>query len=57
MASRINFKYWKNILISRHKEQFSQSDSAMAPETKFQTFKYEHIIYSVEARDREILNM
>ena len=30
MASRIHFKYWKNILISRLHEQFSRNDSAMA---------------------------
>ena len=48
MASRIHFKYWKNILISRLYEQFSRNDSPMAPE------KIEHIIYSFEARDLEI---
>ena len=32
MASRIHFKYWKNILILRLYEQFSQNDSEMAPE-------------------------
>ena len=31
-ASKINFKYWKNILISRLCEEFSQNDSTMAPE-------------------------
>ena len=42
MASRIHFKYWKNILISRHYEQFSRNDSAMAPQwlqKKFQPIK------------------
>ena len=32
MASRIHFKYWKNILISHLYEQFSRNDSEMAPE-------------------------
>ena len=31
-ASRINLKYWKNILIWRLCEEFSQNDSTMAPE-------------------------
>ena len=31
-ASRIHFKYWENILISRLYDQFSRNDSAMAPE-------------------------
>ena len=31
-ASRIHFKYWKNILISRIYEQFSRNDFAMVPE-------------------------
>ena len=57
MASRIHFKYWKNILISRLYEQFSRNDSAKAPEKNFKLNNYEHIIYSVEARDLEILNM
>ena len=42
IASRIHFKYWKNILISRLYEQFSRNDSAKAPQwlqKKFQTFK------------------
>ena len=41
-ASRIHFKYWKDILISRLHEQFSLHDSALAPEwpsEKLQTFK------------------
>ena len=57
MASRIHFKYWKNILISRPYEQFSRNDSAMAPEKNVKHLKYEHIIYSFEARDLEISNM
>ena len=57
MASRIHFKYWKNILISRLYEQLSRNDSAMAPEKNFKLLKYEHIIYSFEARDLEISNM
>ena len=57
MASRIHFKYWKNILISRLYGQFSRNDSAMAPEKNFKLLKYEHIIYSFEARDLEISNM
>ena len=35
MASRIHFKYWENILISRFYEQFSRNDSAMASEKNF----------------------
>ena len=57
MASRIHFKYWKNILISRLYEQFSRNDSAKAPEKNFKLLKYEHIIYSFEARDLEISHM
>ena len=57
MASRIHFKYWKNILISRLYEQFSRNDSVMAPEKIFRLLKYERIIYSFEARDLEISNM
>ena len=57
MASKIHFKYWKNILISRLYEQFSRNDSAKAPEKNFKLKKYEQIIYSVEGRDLEISNM
>ena len=57
MASRIHFKYWKNILISRLYEQFSRSDSAMAPEKNFRLLKYEHNIYSFKARDLESTNV
>ena len=57
MASRIHFKYWKNILISRFYEQFSRNDSAMAPEKKFKLLKYKHVVYSFEARDLEISSM
>ena len=32
MASRIHFKYWENIFISRIYEQFSRNDSKMTPE-------------------------
>ena len=31
-ASRFDFKYWENILISRFYEQFSRNDPAMVPE-------------------------
>ena len=57
MASRIQFKYWKNTLISRLYEQFSRNDSAMAPEKNFRLLKYEHIIYGFEGRDLEISSM
>ena len=57
MVSRIHFKFWKNILISRLYEQFSRNDSAMAPEKNFKLLKHEHIIYSFEVRDLEISNM
>ena len=45
MASRIPFKYWKNILISRLYEQFLRNDSAMAPEKDFRLLKYEHVLH------------
>ena len=32
MASKIHYKYWENIFISRLYEQFSRIDSAKAPE-------------------------
>ena len=35
-ASRIHFKYWSNILISRFYEQFSRDDTAMVPEWLFE---------------------
>ena len=57
MASRIHFKYLKNILISRLYEQFSRNDFVMAPEKNFRLLVYEHILYSFEARDLEISNM
>ena len=44
MASRIHFKYWENILISRFYEQFSRNDSAMAPE-KISNFLNVKILY------------
>ena len=47
MASRIHFKYWRNILISRLYEEFLRNDSAMAPEK----------ISDFEACDSKILNM
>ena len=57
IASRIHFKYWEIILISRLYEQFSQNDSAMAPEKNFKLLKCDHIIYSFEAPHLEISNM
>ena len=45
------------MLISRLCEQFSRNDSAMAPEKSFKLLKYEHTIYSFEARDLVISNM
>ena len=57
MASRIHFKYWKTILISRLYEQFLRNYSSMVSEKIFQLLKYEHIIHSFEARDLEILDM
>ena len=57
MASRVHFKYWKNILISRFFSNFREITPKWLSE-KFQTFlKYEHIVCSFEARDLEILNM
>ena len=52
-SSRIHFKYWKNILISQLYEQFCEITPQWLQKgcpKKFQTFKYEHIIYSFEAR-------
>ena len=37
--------------------KFRKNDSAMAPEQNFKLLKYEHIIYSFEARDLQILSM
>ena len=48
MVNRIHFKYWKNILTLRLYEQFSRNDSS---EENFKLLKYEHIMYSFEARD------
>ena len=56
-ASRIHFKYWKNILISRFYEQFSRNGSGTAVQKNFRLIKYEHIIYHVEARGLEISNI
>ena len=44
MASRIHFKYWKNILISRLHEQLSLNDLTVAPE-KISNFKNMNILY------------
>ena len=59
-ASRIHFKYWKNILILRFYEQFSRNDSAMAPERlfkkNFKLLKYEHIIHHFKAWRFRIYN-
>ena len=55
--SPIHFRYRQKILISRVYEQFSRNESAMAPEKNFKLLKYEHIIYSFEARNLQILNM
>ena len=57
MASRIHFKHWEIILISRLYEQFSQNDFAMALEKNFKLLKCDRIIYSFKARDLEISNM
>ena len=54
MASRIHFKYWKNILNSRFYEQFSRNDSTMAVRKKFKPLKYDNVIYNFEARDLKI---
>ena len=56
MASRIHFKYWKNILISRIYEEFSRN-APQGLQKKISLLKYEYIIYSFEARDLEISNM
>ena len=40
MESRIHFKYWKNILISRFDVRLLQNDSAMAPEKIFELLKF-----------------
>ena len=53
MASRIHFKYWKNIVILRLYEQFLRDDSSnrygMAPEKNY-SFQNMYI-YSFDARD------
>ena len=43
-ASRIHFKYWKNIFISRFYEQFSRNDSAIAPEWLYEKISNFHNI-------------
>ena len=56
-----HFRYWKSILISRLYKQFTQN----APQwlqhgflkKKFKLLRYEHIIYSFEARDLKISNI
>ena len=55
MASRIHFKYWKKVSFSDFVSNFHE----MTPQwlqKNFKLLKYEHIIYSFEARDLEILN-
>ena len=50
MPSRINSKYWRNIIISQLYEQFSRNDSEMImtpellSEKNSKLLKYEHII-------------
>ena len=60
-ASTIHFKHWKNLLISRFYEQFSQNDSAMAPKRLFENIseflKYEHITHHFKARGLAISNI
>ena len=59
-ASRDHFKYWKNILISRFYEQFSEMApqcSGTAVQKNFKLIKYEHIIHHFEARGLEISNI
>ena len=55
MASRIHFRYWKNILTSRLYEQFSRNDSQMAVRKNFELLKYENIIHHFKAHDLEML--
>ena len=61
IESRIHFKYWNNILISRFYEQFSRNNTAMAPEWLFEKnsklLKCEHIIYHFKALGLEISNI
>ena len=38
-------------MISQLYEQFSRNDSSMAPEKNFKLLKYDHVIYSTEARN------
>ena len=59
MASRIHFKYWKNQF-----HDFMSNFREMTPQRlrngsrqNLKLLKYEHIIYSFEARDLEISNM
>ena len=60
--SPLHFRYRQNILISRLYEQFSRTDSAMAPEKNFKLLKYELLnmkfqtfkIYDFKANDVEI---
>ena len=57
MASRINFKHWKNILISRLYEQFSRNDSEMAIALKYVIWKFEICNYFREIfKFRDFMN-
>ena len=55
-ASRIHFKYWKNILISQFYEQFSRNDSKNDFK-RISDSTHEHIIYHFKARGLDISNM
>ena len=57
MTSRIHFKYWKNILISRFYEQFSRNDSAKAPQwilKKSQTYIYFFFLLALKRISRNL---
>ena len=61
MASRIHFKllerYFDLATLWAIFTEWLSNVSAMAPEENVKLLKYEHIIYSFEARDLEISNM
>ena len=61
MVSGIHFKYWEKYFdFATLRAIFTKlliKGSTMVPEKIFRLLKYEHVIYSFEARDQEISNM
>ena len=55
--NRINFKYWKKILILQFYEQFWRNGTRMAIRKNFKLSKYEDITYDFKACGLEISNI